>query len=382
MPSRLHEGFVATFEQRPRLAVELLTTALDTPLPEFDHARLESDHSLGIAPSEYSANAVVVLTAGTTPTQAVVIEVLLKPDKRKMWSWPVRLTMLRSHLQCPAVLLVICADEHTAAQCRDPIVIAPGCTLTPLVLSPEHVPVITAPATASTNPELAVLSAIAHRNHPDRDAILAGLGESIANVVKYEMAIDLVMQVLPKAGQRFLERLRMRGRASKYMSDFAHNYFLAGEAEAAAKALLAVLRKRGFDISEDLATRVGEQTDIEQLAAWLDQAITADSLAEVFGEELTITPGGPMPARVFRFRSGHSRVLYSSGQVDALETILESRGLLNSPASRARFEECTDPAVLDIGHVETLLRRAANATALEAVFADHQSVAELWEDTE
>ncbi|MFI6040077.1 hypothetical protein ACIA8C_00480 [Nocardia sp. NPDC051321] len=283
MPGKLHERIIDLFRQRPQLAADLLTV-LDTPLPEFDHARLESGDFPDIDPTEYRADAVVVLATGTKPALAVIIEVQLKPDNRKTWSWPVYVTTLRARLHCPTVLLVICPNERTAARCRSPIDIAPGCRLAPIVLSPEHVPVITDPAVASANVELAVLSAIAHRNDPERDAILTGLAAAIVDVADYEMYIDLVMAVLPKAGQHFLEGLKMRIGASKYISDFARNYYTAGEAGGEAKALLTVLEARGLPVPEAIRTRIDECTDLEQFDKWLRRAAGADSLYEVFDD--------------------------------------------------------------------------------------------------
>ncbi|MEV6324841.1 hypothetical protein AB0M45_27200 [Nocardia sp. NPDC051787] len=130
MPTVLHEVIIDLFRQRPRLAADLLALALDTPLPEFDHARLESGDFPDIDPTEYRADAVVVLANGADPALAVIIEVQLRPDGDKFWSWPVYLTTLRARLRCATMLLVMCPSDNTAVRCRRPILIAPGCILT------------------------------------------------------------------------------------------------------------------------------------------------------------------------------------------------------------------------------------------------------------
>ncbi|MGV9839815.1 hypothetical protein ACWDUL_37240 [Nocardia niigatensis] len=263
----------------------------DTPLPEFDHARLESGDCPDINPTEYRADIVVVLANGAHPEMAVVVEVQLRPDPGKNWSWPVYLTTLRARLRCCTLLLVMCPDKHTAAYCRRPIPVAPGFTLTPVVISASDVPVVTDTDTAAANPELTVLSAIAHRNDRHRDAILTALATNVVDAPNGEMYIDLVMAVLPRAARHFLESLMTAG-TYEYKSEFARRYFSQGEAEGEvkgeakgeAKALLAVLRSRGIAVDESTVARVGACTDIEQLDVWLDRAATACFANEVFGD--------------------------------------------------------------------------------------------------
>ncbi|WP_063037003.1 hypothetical protein [Nocardia pseudovaccinii] len=289
MPSILHEAVIDLFRQRPQLAAELLELVLDNPLPEFDHARLESGDFPDIDPTEYRADSVVVLATGTTPVLAVVVEVQLQPDSDKSWSWPVYLTTLRARLHCLTILLVLCPNERTANYCRKPITVAPEFTLRPVVLSPKDVPIVTEPEVAADNPELAVLSAIAHRNHPERNAILTTLAASVFPAPRGEMYIDLVTAILPKAARHFLESLMTTG-TYEYKSEFARRYFSQGEAKGEAKgeargeakALLRILAKRGFDVSDALEARINACTDLDQLDSWIDRALTATRIDEIF----------------------------------------------------------------------------------------------------
>jgi hypothetical protein len=130
MPSTLHEALIEMFRNRPSLAAELLGGALGVDLPAYHVARLESGDLPDLTPTEYRADVVVALTNAETPVLAVVVEVQLGRDKGKRWSWPVYLATLRARLRCPAVLLVVCADNATAAWCAVPIELGhPGWTL-------------------------------------------------------------------------------------------------------------------------------------------------------------------------------------------------------------------------------------------------------------
>jgi hypothetical protein len=76
----------------------------------------------------------------------VIVEVQLRPDQRKHLSWPAYLATARARLGSPALLLVICPESRVAAWARQSIPLGhPGLVLTPLVLGPEEVPVLTAP---------------------------------------------------------------------------------------------------------------------------------------------------------------------------------------------------------------------------------------------
>lgn len=281
------------FRRRPQLAAELLTTVLGTDLPEFDHARLECGDFPDINPTEYRADAVVVLANGTTPAVAVVVEVQLRPDKDKSWSWPVYLTTLRARLKCPTVLLVLCPDKRTATYCRRPITVAPEFTLKPLVVSPTDVPVVTDPEVAAANPQMAVLSAIGHGDHPDSETILTILTTCVLPTPHGTRYIDLVAGLLPDAARHFLESLMTAG--YEYQNELIRTYYFEGKtegktegtAEGEAKALLTVLEARGLSVPESIRTQISECTDLEQFDTWLRRAASADSLNEVFIESLS-----------------------------------------------------------------------------------------------
>lgn len=72
----------------------------------------------------------------------------------------------------------------------------------------------------------------------------------------------------------------------EYQNELIRTYFFEGKAEGKAdgeaSALLRILRHRGFEVDDALVARVEQQTDLAQLDAWLDRALDAASLDEVF----------------------------------------------------------------------------------------------------
>lgn len=272
------------FRHRPTLAAELLADAFGVVLPAFERAQLGSGE---LTPVEHRADAVVELRCGQSIALAVVIEVQLRRDLRKRFSWPVYLATVRARLRCPAVLLVVCPDAPTAAWCATPVVLGPGNTFTAMVLGPRQVPALTDRALAAANPELAVLSALAHGDRPDRDEVLNALPSALREVDDQHSKLyyDLVLSVLPVAARRYLEELMTS--TYQYQSDFARKYVAEGvaegEAKGEAKALLTVLSVRGIDIPADARDQITNCTDLDLLTTWVGRAVTASSIDEVLG---------------------------------------------------------------------------------------------------
>jgi hypothetical protein len=288
MPSYLHEALAELFRHRPALAAELLAQPFKLDLPDYQQARLESVELSELTPTEYRADAVVTLTGAGAPVLAVVVEVQLARDPDKRWSWPVYLATLRARLRCPVALLVVCASRRTGRWCAEAINLGhPGWTLTPLVLGPDQVPVITDTGQASRSPELAVLSAIAHGRHPELDQILRALLGALQNVDQEHATLyhDLVLAALPEAARHHLEALMTTGireYRSEFVRKFVHQGRAEGRAEGEAQALLAVLAAREIEVPDDVRARITGCTDLEQLETWIRRAATADSVQDLF----------------------------------------------------------------------------------------------------
>ncbi|MGH3810551.1 MAG: hypothetical protein ACRDRU_28825, partial [Pseudonocardiaceae bacterium] len=280
MPSSLHETLIEIFRVRPALVATLLGGPLGQVLPRFEQARVEPGELTDVAPTEYRADTVVTLSVGDEPVLAIVIEVQLRRDPDKRWTWPIYLTTLRGRLRCPAVLVVVCLDQAVAVWCAAPIQLGhPGATVAPLVLGPDRMPVVTGADQAAATPELAVLSAIIHGADPRHRAVLDALPGALSAVDLDHAALyyDVVLTALPQAASRYLEALMTT--SYEYQSDFARRYFsqgrAEGEAKGEAKAVLAFLDARGITVSDDVRARIAACTDLDQLDTWVRRAATA-----------------------------------------------------------------------------------------------------------
>jgi hypothetical protein len=292
MVSMAHEILVDLFKNRPSLAAEILAEALGVSLPSYTEARLASIDLTQVQPAEYRADVVVLLFDGDVPVLVLIVEVQLAADPRKRFTWPAYVTVSRAIHGCPACLLVVAPDDAVATWCAEPIATgSPGFVLCPPVLGRQMVPIVTDPADAARRPELAVLSAMAHGETDQGGPIAAAVLPAIQGLddERARFYYDLVYNSVNVAARRALEAM-MKG--YEYQSDFAKKYVALGRdqgrtegrAEEAARALLTVLRGRGFAVPDAVRERIVAQKDPEQLERWLEKAIVAASVAEMLDE--------------------------------------------------------------------------------------------------
>jgi hypothetical protein len=276
-------------------------------LPSYTGARLASVDLTQAQPAEYRADLVVVLLQQDLAVRVVIVEVQLAIDPRKRFTWPTYVIAARALHRCPADLLIVAPDPAVAAWAAEPIEIGvPGFVLHPPVLGQVNIPIVTDPMQAAHQPELGVLSALAHgQGEHGRDIAAAVLPAIDAlDDERARLYYDLVYNALPEAARRAMEA-QMKGYS--YQSDFAKKYVAeghrAGLAEGTTKGrieglaegttkgraqgeratLLLVLQTRFGELPAAAVARI-EAADGTTLERWVRRSVTAPSLAEVLDE--------------------------------------------------------------------------------------------------
>jgi len=297
MPSQLHEALLLLFRNRPALAPELLRDTLLCNLPTYTDVHVHSADLTELQPVEYRADLVVLLLDGE-PVMGIVIEVQLSRDDRKQFVWPVYVANLPARIRCPVCLLVVAGDAAVARWAAKPIDMGGHHRLVPWVLGLQGIPEITDLAQAQADPELAVLSAMAHGDDADtaksvQIAFAAELASRGLDPDRATLYFDLIMTSLSEAARRELQA--MNPAKYEYQSDFAKRYVAQGKAEGraegrlegqadgqrAGKAALVVrlLTLRFGTLSEDVQARI-EQSSIAELDAIGERLLTAATIEE------------------------------------------------------------------------------------------------------
>ena len=282
MMSVSHEALLLLFQKRPELAPELLRDALGVELAFYAEARFEAcDLSY-----EERADLVLLLVDGK-PTLAIVIEISIEKDECGRRSWPAYVTGVRKRFGCPALLLVLAWSDAVADWARAPVRIRNGSTLIAHVVGPKDVPMVRELELARRNPELSVLSAIAHvKSKVGLDVALAALNASQAlrdeRSRLYLHLISLCLDTIARiafeerrpdrrqAARELLMRLaRIRGREE-------------GLREGKAGVIPELLDARGINLASDLRERVLACRDLDTLDRWIQKAAIVATADELF----------------------------------------------------------------------------------------------------
>jgi hypothetical protein len=309
MPSLLHEGIIALVRERPELAADLLRELLHVSLPAFTEARLAEASLNDLVPTEYHADAVVLLVEGQA-VFGIILEAQLHVDRHKPFTWPMYAVSARARYRCPFVVLVVTPDAETARWAAKTVDLGGGLAWRAFVVGPEGIPVITDVAVAVREPHLAVLSVMAHGRDDDVPTAVAvataaamgaaGLPESLKMLCFALIESSLgeaarkSFEMLPQGQQFFSETQRAmfaQGKAEGKVEGKAEGK-AEGRAEGEARSILRVLERRGLAVSAQQHERILGCPDLATLEGWLDKAVTAVNTEELFAVE----PANPLGA--------------------------------------------------------------------------------------
>ncbi len=287
MPSRLHEDLLRLFQNRPTLAAELARQALQARLPEYSEAHLDSANLSDLRPAEYHADLVVLLEQQDV-VHGIVVEVQLRQDPDKPFVWPAYACNLRSRIRSPVALLVLAANEAVARWASRTIDLGGDNHFKPWVLGPSAIPEVTDEATAKADPELAVLSAVAHGMDDDvgkATAIAVATQEALSGLesTRSLMYSDILYDAVSEAVRRTLRSMNLP--KYEYKTEFAKRYYgqglaegkAEGKAEGRAELILRLLSLRFGALPGDAQARIRGAT-LEELDRIGERLLAAGSL--------------------------------------------------------------------------------------------------------
>jgi hypothetical protein len=290
-----HEILVELFRNRPSMAAELLAEVFDVKIPFYEEAAITSENVTDIKPAEYRADLVVKLLRNGKVVFVIVVEVQLSIDPDKRFTWPPYVTVTREEYRCPVDLLILAPDPVVAKWCEEPIPIGVRrFVLEPPVLQGNRIPKVKDPAEATRRPELALLSAMAHGDSDEAIDIGRAALEGFS-ALDPELAgfySDILYNAINEAARRALE-VKMKGYV--FTSPYAAEIFQQGRDEGvkqgrdegvklAARSLINMLRARSIDVPEQTRQRIFAEQDIQRIERWLERAVAAETLNEVFVE--------------------------------------------------------------------------------------------------
>ncbi len=152
----------------------------------------------------------------------------------------------------------------------------------PWVLSPSGVPEITDETRAKEDPELAILSAVAHEGDADvertvRIALAAEAALLDLDTERSTMYSDMLFNALSEAASRALRA--MNPSKYEYKTEFARRYYGQGLTAGRAELVLRQLTSRFGALPVSAQARIHEAS-IEELDRIGDRLLTAATLAD------------------------------------------------------------------------------------------------------
>ena len=205
------------------------------------------------------------------------------------------------------MVLVVTPSAATAKWAARPIELGGGNQYRPLVVGPNGVPKLTDHARARREPQLAVLSVMAHGRGEVTTATALGVA-AVKAVSRLSEEQRLLYSLLIEANLSEAARkaIEMQPGLEKYFSEAQRRNYERGRAEGEAKgkaegeakgkadAVLKILMRRGLTPSADQRRRIVACTDLATLERWLERSLSASSVDELVA-----------PSRVSR--NGHRR---------------------------------------------------------------------------
>jgi hypothetical protein len=296
MPSLEHDGVVELFRDNPHLGPHVLERFWHASIPHYTEVRVADAQMTELSPVEFRADLVLELVneAGTC-VSAIVLESQLEITPRKRFTWPAYLAVCRAERECPTGLLVVAVDEAVAAWATESIDLGFGASeIRPYVLGPTVLPKITDEAEAREDPELSVLSAMAHGNGPEGLAVvlasltaLGGLQRDLA-AVYFEVIWKGLRGPMQKALEALLMQRQMRREVKfppfieRLIEESALKGFHDGEVKMLRHDIVRVAQRRGLALTTEQQTRIGTCEDRALLDRWFDNVLEAMNGEDVF----------------------------------------------------------------------------------------------------
>jgi hypothetical protein len=224
----------------------------------------------------------VFVFQGLRKKVAVIAEVqTARPRRPRSLAWPAYLANTRAILGCDAILCVFGLSADAVLGSLKTIATGhPGFALSPLVTGHRMLP---GPGGVAFGPELTVLNALTGdldlTTHDGRMLALVSIADAPAD--RRERYTRYVRAVIPPSARDALEELMKTVIKDEFLDGILAQGEAVGLVKGEARMLLRYLGSR-FDVPTAIRERVTSCADTAQLEAWLDRAVAATTLDEIF----------------------------------------------------------------------------------------------------
>ncbi|MFD5552858.1 hypothetical protein ACFWIA_03355 [Streptomyces sp. NPDC127068] len=291
MVTSSHEAAHRIFQERPELLSPVFR-ALGVPLPEKSDVEVLTGDATEFRPLERRVDSVLRIESSDGTKFLLAIEAQGRRDPEKAASWTYYLAFLHAKYDLPALLLVVCRDRATAKWATGPFRTGiegwTALSTHPLVIGPDNAPVITSAAEAARNLALATFAAMTHGKDRDITPILDALATALGSVEldTAEYFSELLELGLGDTQARNTWRNMMSvGTYFPGRGTIVEESYLKGRTDGRAVTIIDILGMRGLTIPDGVRERITSTTDEDTLIQWLERALTATAVDDLFVDE-------------------------------------------------------------------------------------------------
>lgn len=289
-PSTVHESVLVWLRDDPSRLGALLELTGHRP---WTAVLAVEDSALRAAfPVEVTPDLVLREMAVPNAGRWALVEVQRRIDAAKARRWPLAMAVMGDRYGVDGQLVVITASRAVAAWARRVAVHRSdettwGVKPTVLHLGPAEAEMILAKGA----PEMAVFAAwVMHRRRGPRAAAFArralDRAAAVANGSLRRATLAGILAVLHPAVTREIRSALMidinQLPTNPVLEEWKADLRAEGEARGEARVLVRVLRGRGFAVDAEVEARIFAADSVEAIERWVDRALTAASLDEVF----------------------------------------------------------------------------------------------------
>ncbi|MER7413916.1 MULTISPECIES: hypothetical protein [Streptomyces] len=314
-----HEAHHRAFQELPGLFASAFRL-LGLPAPGRARVDVLNCDLTEIRPVERRVDTLLRLSCADT-TYLLIVEAQTRKDPDKALSWGYYLGFLANkYPRERPVLLVVCRDSRTARWAAGPFRIGhpdqPNMHITPFVLGPDNVPVITDIERASADLPLAVFSALTHSDDPRIGEILdvlatalktsdnpervtvcaditaSGLADSPAGELWRELMAAGLFELRGFVAEGLREEGREKGREEGREEGLAAGLEQGlekglgrGRFEGRLMCLFQLCEARGITLSEEQRARISACKDSGLITRWFHRAATVETAEEMLAGE-------------------------------------------------------------------------------------------------
>jgi hypothetical protein len=296
MPSIAHEVVLQVLREEGVLA-EVLRRARGLRIGSM---ALSDPNISEVNVTEWRGDALFVSNDPKRPSRWSILELQASIDSEKLRTIPLSFELARDRFRVPGDIVLVTVGAKVARWFDRHPFRSEGPLGTKRALSVIRVDLARLPVSKlldGRTPSLAALAVAAHAKDPlptvrrvaQRALQVTGRKRSRVS----STTVDAILNLLDAKLRRELEDAMER---EGYRTGWLQDAYLKGKGEGETKgeakgeakgmreALARVVAKRGLKLSARARARIDSEGDVERLGRWLDAAVTATSIANVFAE--------------------------------------------------------------------------------------------------